>query len=159
MRAIRVNKKLLPIIFSIFVVFMALMGTGFFILWKKVSPPDPQVKLEDETGEEKKGDEAVVRQVHSLDTFVANLSDRGLTRYLRIGIVLELTSEDAVTEVEERLSQVRDAILMKIPTKTSRDVQTVEGKRALCDEIMSDLNYLLKNGSITNIFFTEFIIQ
>jgi len=154
-----VNKKLFPIIISIFVLFMALMGTGFFILWKKVSPPDPQVKLEDEKGDEKKEDEDVVRPVHPLDTFVVNLRDRGITRYLRIGIVLEMTSDEAVTEVEERLSQVRDAILMKIPTKTSKGVQTVEGKRALCDEIMLDLNYLLKNGSVTNIFFTEFIIQ
>jgi flagellar FliL protein len=157
MRAIRVNKKLLPIIISISVLFMALMGTGFFIFWKKVSPPDPQVKLEDEKGEE--NEEDVVRPVLSLDTFVVNLSDRGVTRYLRAGIVLELTSDEAVTEVEERLSQVRDAILMIIPAKTSRGVQTVEGKRALCDEIMSDLNYVLKNGSITNVFFTEFVIQ
>ena len=153
------NKRLFPIIICIFVLFMALMGTGFFILWNKVSPPDPQVKLEDEKGDEKKENEDVVRPVHSLDTFVVNLCDRGITRYLRIGIALELTSEEAVTEVEERLSQVRDAILMIIPTKTSRGVQTVEGKRALCDVIMSDLNYLLKDGSVTNIFFTEFIIQ
>jgi flagellar FliL protein len=159
MTAIRVNKRLFPITISLFVLFMALMGTGFVILWNKVSPPDPQVKLEDEKGDEKKENEDVVRPTHSLDTFVVNLSDRGITRYLRIGIVLELTSKEAVTEVEKRLSQVRDAILMKIPTKTSRGVQTVEGKRALCDEIMSDLNYLLKNGSVTNIFFTEFIIQ
>jgi flagellar FliL protein len=159
MRATRVNKKLLPIIISIFVLFMALMGTGFFILWKKVSPPDPQVKMEDEKDNEKEEDEDFARPVHTLDTFVVNLSDRGVTRYLRVGIVLELTSEETIIEVEERLSQVRDAILMIIPAKTSKYVQTVEGKRALCDEIMSHLNYLLKSGSITNIFFTEFVIQ
>ena len=151
------NKKLTPIILSIFVLFMGLMGTGFFVLWKKVSPPDPQVKMEDEKEEDEEKD--VVRPVHTLDPFVVNLSDRGVTRYLRIGIALELTSEEAVFEVEERISQVKDTILMIIPAKTSKVVQTLDGKRALCDEVMTHLNYLLKSGSVSNIFFTEFVIQ
>jgi flagellar basal body-associated protein FliL len=48
---------------------------------------------------------------------------------------------------------------MILPAKSSRDIKTVEGKTALSDEIMLELNYILKDGSISNIFFTEFIIQ
>ena len=133
------------------------MGTGFFILWNKVSPPDPQIELEEE--KVTLLDKDVSRPLHKLDTFLVNLSDRGVTRYLKTTIVLELTSEDAVDEINERLSQIRNVILMIMPAKTSKDIRTVEGKRALSGDITSELNSLLKNGSVTNLFFTEFVIQ
>ena len=145
------------IIISIFVLFTGMMGTGFFILWNKVSPPDPQVELEEEKADVE--GKNVTRPVHTLNSFVVNLSDRNGGRYLKTTIVLELTSEEAIAELDKRLSQIRDVILMIIPTKRSKDIQTVAGKKALGNEIMSELNYILKNGSVTNIFFTEFVMQ
>jgi len=135
------------------------MGASFFILWSKVVPPDPQIETEKVTGTIEKENESSERPMHELETFIVNLSDRGCPRYLRTTMVLELTSEETIDEIEKRLSQMRDVVLMIIPTKKSKDIITVEGKRALGDEIMSELNYILKNGSVTNVFFTEFVIQ
>ena len=155
----RVKIRQLIIIISFVGLFMSIMGTGFYVLWRKVSPPDPQVELEEEKGTEKEEGKAEEKPLCTLDTFVVNLSDRGVTRFLRTTIVLELTSEEAGAEMEGRLSQIRNAILMVLPGKSSKDIITVDGKTALSDEIMSELNYILKDGSISNIFFTEFIIQ
>jgi len=74
-------------------------------------------------------------------------------------MVLELTNEEAVSEVERRISQIRDIILMLIPSKTLRDIRKFDGKKNLSYEIMSEINYVLKSGSVSNIYFTEFVIQ
>ncbi len=72
---------------------------------------------------------------------------------------LELKDESLAGEIDKRLSQIKDSILMIVPTKRFEDINSVEGKIALRDEIMTKLNSLLKDGSITNIYFIEFVIQ
>ena len=43
------TKKLMLLIIIITAVVMGVMGTGFYILWSKVAPPDPELTLEYET--------------------------------------------------------------------------------------------------------------
>ncbi|MDL1983696.1 MAG: flagellar basal body-associated FliL family protein [Deltaproteobacteria bacterium] len=101
----------------------------------------------------------VIRSVYSLDTFIVNLADKGGRRFLRVTMDLELKDESLAGEIDKRLSQIRDSILMIIPTKRFEDINRVEGKIALSDEIMTKLNSFLKDGSITNIYFVDFVIQ
>jgi len=151
-------KKLMFVIIIISAVFMGIMGTGFYILWSKVAPPDPELTLEYETIKKEAG-AGIIRPVFTLDTFVVNLADRGASRYLRTTLDLELTDEATSEEVKQRLPQIRNAILMIIPSKTSKEIRTTEGKTAMRDEIMVELNAFMKSGSVTNIYFTEFVIQ
>jgi flagellar FliL protein len=101
----------------------------------------------------------VIRSVYSLDTFIVNLADKGGRRFLRVTMDLELKDESLAGEIDKRLSQIRDSILMIIPTKRFEDINSVEGKITLRDEIMTKLNSFLKDGSITNIYFVDFVIQ
>jgi len=153
------TKRLILIIMIMSAVFLFIMGAGFYILWNKVSPADPQIELEQNKADNEKDDKDEIRPVFSLETFIVNLADRGSGRYLRVTMDLELSSKETTAEVEKRLPQIRDAILTVIPAKTSKDISTIEGKNALRDEIIQKLNSFIKNGSITNIFFTEFVVQ
>jgi flagellar FliL protein len=72
---------------------------------------------------------------------------------------LELGSPGLEAEVTKRLPQVRDSILMILPSKRFDDISSVEGKIALRDEILEKLNGLLTLGKITNIYFKEFVVQ
>jgi flagellar FliL protein len=72
---------------------------------------------------------------------------------------LELENDDLIEEMEKRLPQIRDAILMILPTRTYQDIRSAEGKAALRTEILAKMNSLLKKEAITNIYFTEFVIQ
>lgn len=152
------SKKLMLIIIIVSLVFMGIMGAGFYVLWNKVAPPDPEVQLDPEQAEEDKEADKI-RPVYSLSTFVVNLADRGGSRFLRTTLDLELTDEATVEEVKQRLPQIRNAVLMIIPSKTSKEIKTTEGKTAMRDEVMEQLNSFLKSGSVTNIYFTEFVIQ
>jgi len=67
--------------------------------------------------------------------------------------------ENLKEEMDKRLPQVKDIIVTLLPTRKFDDIQTVEGKLALRDELMQRLNKILTQGKVTNIYFTEFVVQ
>ena len=136
------------------------LGGGLIMMWSKMSALDTQIKAQTSEEPEK---QAVLEEplgiVVPLETFIVNLADKGGTRYLRLTIGLELGSKELQKEINKRLPQVRDSILMILPTKRFSDISTAEGKIALRDEMMEKLNSFLTQGSITNIYFREFVVQ
>ncbi|MEE4112185.1 MAG: flagellar basal body-associated FliL family protein [Desulfobacteraceae bacterium] len=151
------SKKVLIIIIAIVVLFMGMMGAGFFILWNKISqvPLDPSKVAEMPVEEDENG----IGPLYTLDTMIVNLAGNGGKRYLRVTMALELSEPDSVATIESRLPQIRDAVLMILSTKTYDEVSTTDGKIALRSQIMEKINTLMTKGRVTNIFFTEFVVQ
>jgi flagellar FliL protein len=96
---------------------------------------------------------------------IVNLADHGGKRYLRVTMEMELKVEEGVDpfdlkeEIDNRLPQLRDTILMILPSKQYADISSTAGKIALRDEIIAKLNSYLKKGQIATIYFTEFVVQ
>ncbi|MFN3535597.1 MAG: flagellar basal body-associated protein FliL, partial [Desulfatiglandales bacterium] len=111
--------------------------------------------------ESKKGKEtkAIPKPLLRLDTFIVNLADQDSSRYLRITLELELMDEVTLQEIEKRMAPVRDAVLSILPTKKVQDIVTAEGKQVLKNQLMEAINKNLAKGKVTNIFYTEFVIQ
>ena len=151
------SKKVLIIIIAVVVLFMGMVGAGFFILWNKISqiPVDPSKVAEMPVDEE----ENVIGPLYSLDTMIVNLAGHGGKRYLRVTMALELSDPESVDTIESRLPQIRDAVLMILPTKTYDDVSTTDGKIALRNQVMEKINTLMTKGRVNNIYFTEFVVQ
>lgn len=91
--------------------------------------------------------------------FIMNILDKNETRYLKASITLELDSEETVAEVNQRMPQIRDSILLLIGSKTFSELNDLQGKLQLRAEILVRLNKLLKKGKIKAIYFTEFVVQ
>jgi len=152
------NKKVVAVMTAVMVLFMVLVGGGFYMMWMKITalaPPEEIVEEDMEDAEEV----MEVGEMFPLDTFVVNLADSGGKRYLRATLQLELAPEQAAETFEQRLPQIRDVILTVLPTKTFEDIRTVAGKSALREEILQRLNTLLNVEGVANIYFTEFVIQ
>ena len=154
------SKKKLIIVIIIPLILMS-VGSFSFIVWNRASFFSSQSEKDKEPESEKvpENNSELIRPVYSLDTFIVNLAEKGGRRYLRVKMDLELKDETLVEEIEKRLSQIRDSILMILSTKRFEDINSVEGKIALRDEIMTKLKSSLKDGNITNIYFIEFVIQ
>ncbi len=154
------SNKILVILIGVLVILMLGLGGGLFMMWNKMSALDTQIKSQTE---EQPGQKAALEEplgpIVSLDTFIVNLADKGGTRYLRLTLDLELGNKEMEKEFEKRLPQIRDSILMILPTKRFADINTTEGKAALRQEIMEKLNSFLAMGKVTNIFFKEFVVQ
>jgi len=157
------SNKLVIIMMGLLVLLLVAIGGGLFMMWSKVSSLDqavnPPSQEESQEAIKEESEELKIGTVFPLDSFIANLADPGGNRFLRVTMELELDNDDLTNEMEKRLPQIRDCILLILPTRAYQDIQTVEGKIALRTEIIAKLNVLLKKEAITNIYFTEFVTQ
>ena len=163
------SNKVLIIIVAIFVLMIGAMGAGFFILWKQMDNAVAQVQQQNSEEEKAKEEpaeaEVTMGPLYKLDTLIVNLADQGGKRYLRVTMELEMKpvenveANEVIDELEKRMPQIRDTILMILPSKQYADIATTPGKIALRDEIMAKLNAFLKKGQINTIYFTEFVVQ
>jgi flagellar FliL protein len=90
---------------------------------------------------------------------IVNLADQGGKRYLRITMELEMSTPELIAEIDTRLPQLRNALLMILPTKQYADIGSTEGKILLRDELIAKMNGILKTGTIETIYFSEFVVQ
>ena len=152
------NKFIFALVGILFVVMIGLTG-GLFMIWTKLSATEAQAQ--DALTNDRHGQQvqALPGTIFPLDTFIVNLADEGGKRYLRVTMDLELTRGTSEADLEKRLSQVRDSILMVLPSKRFEEIRTLEGKTDLRNEIIASLNGLFGHKSISNIYFTEFVVQ
>jgi flagellar FliL protein len=150
------NKLIFLIVAVLLVVTLGLAG-GFFMMWNKLSAINTQAN----TAAIAQGGQGqtTMGTLFPLDTFIVNLADQERNRYLRVTMDLELAVATDTQKLSERLPQIRDRILMLLPSKRFADISSTEGKTALRDEIISKLNGLFPGNVITDIFFTEFVVQ
>ena len=153
------NKMLLILIGVLFLLVLG-MGGGMFMVWNKLAVISAQAggSENDKNAEKAKAEQAT--KVVSLDTFIVNLADPGGNRYLRVTMDLEVVGgKPAEDEMAKRVPQLRDAILMILPSKRYADINTTEGKTAMRDELMGAINSLLAAAKVNRIYFKEFVIQ
>lgn len=96
---------------------------------------------------------------YPMKPFIVNLADQSGGRYLKVRFDLELDSKNLVPEVEQRLAQLTDSVIMLLSSKTYKDLASYEGKDRMRREIILRLNSFLTTGSIRKIYFTEFVMQ
>jgi flagellar FliL protein len=154
------SNKILVLLIGVLMVLMLGLGGGLFMMWNKLS--DLNAQSHANASEKAGGDGALehpVGPIFSLETFIVNLADQGGNRYLRVTMDLELENPEMEAEIAKRLPQVRDSILMILPTKRFEDISTVQGKISLRDEMLETINGFLAQGKISNIYFKEFVVQ
>lgn len=152
------NKIMILLVAFLFIVMIGLAG-GLFMIWGKLSTTEAQANNANATGGNGQHAQSALGTIFSLDTFIVNLADEGGKRYLRVTMDLELSANTVESDLQQRLPQVRDSILMVLPTKRFEDIRTIQGKIDLRNEIIAKLNDLFDRQSVTNIFFTEFVVQ
>ncbi len=97
--------------------------------------------------------------VVELDPFLLNLADRDELRFLKVSIKLELDRPEEKTDYQNKVPAIRDTLLVLLSSKESQLLRTVNGKRRVREEIMKRVNGVMSKGKISNVYFTDFIIQ
>jgi flagellar FliL protein len=154
------SNKILVVLIALMVVLIVGMGGGLFMMWNKLSTLNVQAGTGGNAAAATLPDaNGMIGPIYNLDTFIVNLADEEGNRYLRVTMDLELGNKMLSEELDVRLPQVRDTVLMILPTKRFEDIRTTEGKAALRDELLASLNGFLTQGKVINIYFKEFVIQ
>lgn len=136
------------------------LGGGFWYGQKQAQTAyEEQKKAEPEAQPLPKETSSVVGPVVKLEPFVVNLNEKRGNRYLKATIQLEMESEGVEEEVKKREPQVRDVILALLTSKSAQELQALEGKFRLREELQARINALLVNGKVRRVYFTDFVIQ
>jgi flagellar FliL protein len=150
--------KTVLIVVAVGVLLLGGMGAGFYVLWSKISSMEASAQAAS-SDSDPSVPEDFVRPVYHLDTLIVNLADQGGRRYLRMTLDVELEDTEYEMKITERLPQVKDAILKIASTRRFEDISTIAGKNELRDETVARLNEILKKDCVTNLYFTEFVVQ
>lgn len=98
--------------------------------------------------------------IYALEPFIVNLLDKEGKRYLKAKIEFELEGGEEVKEIiNQRVPQLRDAILMLLTSKAFADISKPDGKLQLKNEMIVRINQLLPGAGVRTLYFTEFVIQ
>jgi len=97
--------------------------------------------------------------IYPLEPFIVNIYDGQELRYLKVKIEMEMVGVGVKPEIDARLAPIRDSILVLLSSKTLQDIQDVQGKNQLKDEIMGAINKNIPPGKIAKIYFTDFVVQ
>lgn len=97
--------------------------------------------------------------IFALEPFIVNIYDGQELRYLKVKVELEMVSPAIKGEIESKLAPVRDAVLVLLSAKTLQDIQDVQGKNTLKDEILAAVSKHLAPGKIAKVYFTDFVVQ
>ena len=96
--------------------------------------------------------------VVSLDEFAVNLRESGGGRVLQMTVQVESTPllEDKIVD---RKAQIRDAILLLASDYSYSELEGMEGKMRLRDEVLVRINGVLSPDRVERVYFTQFLVQ
>lgn len=94
-----------------------------------------------------------------LESMVTNLADPDSDRYLKVSMQLRITGEGAKAEVEAHLVPVRNQILLYLSSLNIGDTSGADNKRDIQKRVKRIANEAMPTSRITQVYFTEFVIQ
>ena len=151
-------KIIIIVIVVVLVVVGGALGLKFFA--PGLLPGSAEKAPEEETEpEEKEVGAAELGVLTPLKPFIVNLADPAGQRYLKLSMTLEVETPEAAAEVDTRMPQIRDVILLLLSSMRFEDVRTIEGKMRLRGQIIARCNTILTAGKVKNVFFSEFVVQ
>ncbi len=156
------KKKLIMIIAGVLVLLLAGGGAYYFLVFK---PKQAELKrLQEEQNKAASlikpvPEEAEIGPMVEITEFVVNIISEDTPHYVKAALSLELDKDKTMEEVNKRMPQIRDAILLLIGNKTFDELQDIQGKNQVKAELKSKINSFLKTGKVKNVYLTDFVVQ
>ncbi|MBJ6751774.1 flagellar basal body-associated FliL family protein [Geomonas anaerohicana] len=163
------NKKLFIIIGAVVAV-LAIGGAAAFFMGgskKEKAPEGAKVEAKaegggGEHGAPAKGGEGAAAgsgTIYPLEPFIVNIYDGQELRYLKIKVEFEMANPQAKGELDAKLAPLRDAILILLTTKTMQEIQDLQGKNQLREQILAAVSKVVPPSKVTKVYFTDFVVQ
>ena len=95
---------------------------------------------------------------YSLGDFVVNLSGNRGYQYIQASIVVEVSTDNVIAELDKRSPQIRDGIISILREQEVDDIEE-PGATVIKNRIITQLNEILLTGEITQVWFTQLVVQ
>ena len=93
----------------------------------------------------------------AMDPLTLNLDSPGYVLSLEINF--ELSSEASFDEIMRKRPLARDTVLSLLYKKTYQDIESLQGKLKLKDQMIRAVNSLLDEGVVRDVFFSQFVVE
>lgn len=152
------KKKKMIIIGGAILLLLLIGGAAFFFL-----KPAPVVEEEIDPGLDVPVPEITksteIGPMVEIKEFIVNIISEEDRHYVKASFTMEINRIEAVDEINKRMPQIRDSILLLVGNKTFEELQDLQGKKQLKAELKSKINSFLQTGKIKAIYFTDFVVQ
>ena len=140
------NNKLLTIMLIILLT-LTLLGVVAVILI---------TQLNKETTEQSKPIEEVIEASVDIPEITTNLADGG---YAKVALKIETDNKKAAEELTLRAFQVNNIVIQELSEMEEADLQGKQGKVLFEKAIKAQINQLMNEGEVVQVYMTAFIIQ
>ena len=155
-----VKKSKLPLILMVLGGIAVGMGGGFFLFGGSSESPDDE-SAENGGDDGEGGDAAALPYTtYNLGLFTVNLRGTGGGRVLRMEISVKVdTALEEAGIMDDRKDELRHHIITMVSDYSYTDLDGLDGKNRLADELLTRLNRLMGNDRIDALFFAQFVVQ
>lgn len=98
----------------------------------------------------------ILEQSVDIEEITTNLADHN---FIRIELKIQTDNKKAAEELEKRDFQVRNIVIQELSEMTSEDFEGKAGKKAFEDSIRSQINPLMQEGEVTEVYIVSYVIQ
>ncbi|MCD6335846.1 MAG: flagellar basal body-associated FliL family protein [Candidatus Latescibacteria bacterium] len=151
--------KLVPIILGAVVLEVVL---AYFLVTKIIAPQMRAAVQQTPLEEEGVKKSRTIGKIYEIKDIIVNPAGTDGTRYLNTTVGLEVENDQLIAELESRMPQIRDSLIDILVGKTIEELDGVEDKRLLREEILTRINDILpetKNGKVAHVYLIDFVIQ
>jgi flagellar FliL protein len=108
----------------------------------------------------KADDERFAPYIFTMDKFTVNLGGEP-KRTIRIEVSLQMLGKDGFEEImtPDSRAKARDKIVSVLNEKTFSELESIQGKLFLKDTIAMEVNTVLHEGVVKDVFFSDFVVQ
>jgi len=138
--------KIMTYVGVAFLIVVLAAATSFGVLWYMTRDTGPD-EIEDRMG-----------PTYQLGEYTVNLSGTGGFQYLQTNIVVEVSDEKVLEEIDKRSPQIDDAIISTLRNQSIDEIQE-PGANEIKQQLIDSINNVLAHGEVRNVWFTQFVVQ
>lgn len=143
---------------------LGITGAGGYLVyastigWQSPTITEADLRTQEEKDAEAQRDLAPF--IFTMDKFTVNLNGEP-RRTIQIEVSLEMLGQEGFEEVinTENRAKARDKIVRILNDKTFADIESIQGKLFLKDRIAMEVNGLLSQGVVKDVYFSNFVVQ
>ena len=140
-------------------VFLVQLAVVYFLVAKFVSPSAAPSQSEPAKAAESKESADQAKSIFVVKDIIVNPAGTNGTRFLLTTVGFEINGVEREKDIEKKEVQVRDVLNTVLTSKGLDDLVRPEQREALRREILQKVSEMLPAGTLSNVYFSKFIIQ
>jgi flagellar FliL protein len=146
----QMNYKMLALIVVLVIIITGVASFTFFTFFS--------VSGDEDNNENEISSVEDIRSTYSVGNFTVNISNNNQISFVRASLVFELESTEMIEELDKRSSQIRDRIISTLRAQ-NQEILEEPGADSIKAIVKDKVNEILISGEVTNVWFTELVVQ